>query len=189
MAYDSNQPSFWWLLMPYPRPGFSGGSDGKVSACRRHGFNPWVGKIPWRREWQPTPVFLAGESHGQRSLAGYSPWDHKELDTTEWLTLLSLISYPSLFPHSLCSNHTGSSLSLSTSCSFLPQGLCTCCSLDNYHTARSLSYFRFSVQISPPQRGLSWPPSLTQLSHLQSLSIHFFPSFQNISLSVYLVTQ
>ena len=46
-------------------------------------FNPWVGKIPWRRAWQPTPVFLPEESHGQRSLAGYSPRGHKELDTTE----------------------------------------------------------------------------------------------------------
>ena len=54
--------------------------------CRRHGrqgFDPWVGKIPWRRARQPTPVFLPGESHGQRSLKGYSPWGHKELDTTE----------------------------------------------------------------------------------------------------------
>ena len=41
--------------------------------CKRCGFDPWVGKIPWRREWQPTPVFSPGESHGQRSLAGYSP--------------------------------------------------------------------------------------------------------------------
>ena len=41
------------------------------------------GKIPWRRKWQPTPVFLPGESHGQTSLAGYSPWGHKELDRTE----------------------------------------------------------------------------------------------------------
>ena len=49
------------------------------------GFNPWVGKIPWRRAWQPTAVFLPEESHGQRSMAGYSPWGHKELDTTEWL--------------------------------------------------------------------------------------------------------
>ena len=46
-------------------------------------FNPWVGRIPWRRAWQPTPVFLPGESHGQRSLAGYRPWGGKELDTTE----------------------------------------------------------------------------------------------------------
>ena len=41
--------------------------------CRRPGFDPWVGKIPWRRKWQPTPVLLPGESHGQRSLVGYSP--------------------------------------------------------------------------------------------------------------------
>ena len=46
-------------------------------------FNPWVGKIPWRREWQPTLVFLPGEFHGQRSLVGYSPWGHKQSDTTE----------------------------------------------------------------------------------------------------------
>ena len=46
-------------------------------------FDPWVGKVPWRRVWQPTPVFLAGESHGQRSLMGCSPWGHKESDTTE----------------------------------------------------------------------------------------------------------
>ena len=53
----------------------------------------WIGKIPWRRAWQPTPVFLPGESHGQRSLEGYSQWGHKESDTTEWLTLsLSSIS-------------------------------------------------------------------------------------------------
>ena len=44
-------------------------------------ISPWVGTIPWRREWLPTPVFLPGESHGQRRLMGYSPWGHKELDT------------------------------------------------------------------------------------------------------------
>ena len=42
-----------------------------LPACRRPGFDPWVRKIPWRREWQPTPVFLPEESHGQRSLVGY----------------------------------------------------------------------------------------------------------------------
>ena len=58
-------------------------SDGRVSLqCRRPGFDPWVRKIPWRRI-QPTPVFLPGEFHGKRSLAGYSPWGHKELDTTD----------------------------------------------------------------------------------------------------------
>ena len=55
--------------------------------CRRPRFDPWVRKIPWRREWHPTPVFLPGESDGQGSLTGYSPWDRKELNTTEQLTL------------------------------------------------------------------------------------------------------
>ena len=45
--------------------------------------DPWLGKIPWRRAWQPTPVFLPGEPHGQRSLVGYSSWGREELDTTE----------------------------------------------------------------------------------------------------------
>ena len=49
---------------------------------QRHGFDPWVGKIPWRRAWQSTPVFLPGKSHGQRRLAGYKPWGRKESDTT-----------------------------------------------------------------------------------------------------------
>ena len=57
----------------------------QAQSIRRCGFDPWVGKIPWRRAWQPTPVFLPGESHGQRSLAGHSPWGHKESDTIEWL--------------------------------------------------------------------------------------------------------
>ena len=54
--------------------------------CRRPRFDPWVWKIPWSREWLPTPVFLPEEFHGQRSLVGYSPWDHKEWDTSERLT-------------------------------------------------------------------------------------------------------
>ena len=51
---------------------------------KRHSFNPWVGQISWRRNWQPTPVFLPGESHGQRSLAGYSPQGRKESDMTKY---------------------------------------------------------------------------------------------------------
>ena len=64
----------WWL------------SGEECLQCRRYtklGFDPWVRKIPWRWKWQPTPVFLPGESHEQRSLAGYSPWGCKELDITE----------------------------------------------------------------------------------------------------------
>ena len=52
----------------------------------RSRFDPWVGKIPWGREWQPTLVVLPGEFHEERSLVGYSPWGHKESDTTERLT-------------------------------------------------------------------------------------------------------
>ena len=68
--------------------GFPGGASGKEPACQfrrceRLRFNPWVGKSPWNRKWQPTPASLPGEPHGQRSLAGYSPWGHKESDRTE----------------------------------------------------------------------------------------------------------
>ena len=75
-------------MYPFSLRGFPGSASDKESTCRcrrhkRQEFNPWVRKIPWRRAWQPTSVFLPGESHGQRSLAGYSPWGHTELDTTE----------------------------------------------------------------------------------------------------------
>ena len=67
---------------------FPGGASGKehTCQCRKHkkcGFDPWLGRIPWRQAWQPILVFQSGESHGQRSLAGYSPRGCKELDTTE----------------------------------------------------------------------------------------------------------
>ena len=65
--------------------GFPDLCSGKESAsqCRRCGFNPWVGKIPWRKKWLPTPVFLPGEFQVHRSLARYSSWDRKELDMSE----------------------------------------------------------------------------------------------------------
>ena len=66
--------------------GFPGGVVVKntlANAGDRCGFHPWVRKIPWRRAQQPTSVLLSGKSHGQRSLVGYSPWDHKEMGTTE----------------------------------------------------------------------------------------------------------
>ena len=67
-------------------------SDHIYLSCRTPMFNPRFEKIPWRREWLPTPVFLPGEFHGQRSLACYGSWGRKELDTTEWLTLSLLIA-------------------------------------------------------------------------------------------------
>ena len=69
---------------------FPGGSDSKESACNVGdlGSNPGFGRFPWQSEWLPTPIFWPGESHGQRSLGGYSPWGRKELDRTERLSLL-----------------------------------------------------------------------------------------------------
>ena len=60
--------------------------------CRKPGFSLWVGKIPWRRKWQPTPVFLPGKSHGRKSLVSYSPRGRKKLDTTEKLSFFLFIS-------------------------------------------------------------------------------------------------
>ena len=73
--------------------------SGKESTCqcgrhRRRGLHPWVGKNPWRRAWQPIPVFLPGESYGQRGLAGYSPWGCKESDTTEATQLAHIQEQP-----------------------------------------------------------------------------------------------
>ena len=70
--------------------------------CRRCKFGPWVRKIPWRRKWQPTPIFLTGKSHGQRSLVHYSPWSHKRVGhnlvtttiTTKVLTTASFLFIP-----------------------------------------------------------------------------------------------
>ena len=81
--------------------GFPGGTSGKESACQcrrcnRCWFDPWVGKIPWRRAWHPTPVSLPGKFHGLRSLAGYRPWGRKELDMTDWSDLC-LDSYQNMW--------------------------------------------------------------------------------------------
>ena len=75
-------------IVPFSATCFPGSVSGKEPACqgrrcKRCRFESWVGKILWRRKWQPTPVFLLGKFHGQRSLAGYSPRGHKESDTTE----------------------------------------------------------------------------------------------------------
>ena len=66
---------------PYGLPRWFSGKESTCQCrrCMRHKFDPWVGKIPWRRKWQPAPVFLSGESHGQRNLAGYSPWSLKRV--------------------------------------------------------------------------------------------------------------
>ena len=83
----------------------------KESACqrRRYGFDPWVRKIPWRRKWQPTPVFLSRKSQGQRSLVGYSQWGHKE-------------SYMSEHAHMYTHTHTQYNISIMISVTF---GMCS----------------------------------------------------------------
>ena len=73
-----------------------GSVSDKESTCqcsrhRRLEFHPWVGKIPWRRKWQSSPVFLPEKSHGLGSLAGYSPWSRKESDRTEQLSTYTRI--------------------------------------------------------------------------------------------------
>ena len=80
--------------------GFPGGSDGKESACqcRRPGFDPWIWKMPWRREWQPTSVFLPGEFHEQRSMASCSPRGlkrvgHGWINNTHYWSSLKAILY------------------------------------------------------------------------------------------------
>ena len=81
IIYEKELP--WWLRW--------------WSVClqyRRPRFDPWIGKISWRRKWQPTPVFLPGESQGRRSLVGYSPWGRKESDTTERLHFTSYMRKP-----------------------------------------------------------------------------------------------
>jgi len=71
--------------------------------CRRHDFDPWVGKTLWRRRWQPTPVFLPGKSHGQRSLAGYTPWGRKRVghDLVTKQQVVPIVRYDHMYAKSL----------------------------------------------------------------------------------------
>ena len=82
---DRTEGMNWLTCLLRSFPGGAKEPACQCRRCKRRGFDLWVGKMPWRRKWQPTPIFLSGESHGERSLVGYSPWDHKELDTAEWL--------------------------------------------------------------------------------------------------------
>ena len=91
-----------------PAPGSSRGFEWWRARCqrrrrKRHRFDPWVGKIPWRRAWPPTPGFMPGEPHGRRRLVGYSPEGRTEPDTTEGLSTLAL-------PSRGCCWHWGSQL-------------------------------------------------------------------------------
>ena len=91
---------FYYYLIIFP-----GGSGGKELACqhrkcKRCRFDPWVRNIPWSRKWQPNPVFLPKESHGQRSPEGYSPQGRKGWDMTAWLgTQHTIIFHCMNIPH------------------------------------------------------------------------------------------
>ena len=69
----SNWAELNWIDQDFGLPWWLSGKE-STCQCRKHRFNPWVRKISWRGKWQPTPVFLPGKSHGQRSLVGCSPW-------------------------------------------------------------------------------------------------------------------
>ena len=90
------------------RQGFLDGASDKASACqcrrlKRREFDPWVGKILWSRKWQPTPVCLSGKPHEQRSLVGYSPWGHEELDMTDRLSTQHTARRTDVANHGSCS--------------------------------------------------------------------------------------
>ena len=96
--------SLWYILLP---PWAFPEAKNLSVKCRRCGFDPWVGKIPWRRKWQPTPwvVFLTRKSQGQKSLVGYSPWGHKRigLNSNNIASLLKIYNFPRFFQQ--CENY------------------------------------------------------------------------------------
>ena len=83
----TDETETWQPMVKHDLAGLPRWLSGKefICQCGTHGFDPWVGKIPRRRKWQPTPLFLPGEFHGPEESRGYSPWGHKESDTTYWL--------------------------------------------------------------------------------------------------------
>ena len=87
----SMSPNFLSIELLYPSPLLVvlvvKNPAANAGRSKRPRFDPWLRNIPWSRKWQPTPVFLLRESHGQRSLVGYSPWGGEVSETTEWLTL------------------------------------------------------------------------------------------------------
>ena len=146
--------------------GFSDGSSCEESACqcrrcKRCRFDPWVGMIPWRRKWQPTPVFLPGESHGRRSLVGYSQWGHTESDMTEYKHLSAIAFLQGVCPIVI----TSSSLTLSINSwwqTFNTLGVNSChqeaiqCSKLPFHVERMhQNYWQICLSPLPGASGLA----------------------------------
>ena len=134
-------------------------------------FNPWVGKISWRRKWQPTPVFLPGKSHGWWNLVGYSPWGRKESDTTEQLHFLQSLGNRNLFwVLELISTYQ----SLITSYTHCRRKLSTQSILQGIHLAGNTQDFTFltsSLRILKQKLPIHYTPSVN-------------PSFSNFHCSL-----
>ena len=81
---NSSRYTLCWFILSHWLSWWLSGKEfsNEFFHCRGFGFNPWVGKIPWRRKWQPIPIFLLGKPHGQRRLVSYGPWGCKESDVT-----------------------------------------------------------------------------------------------------------
>ena len=159
--------TLWLLLNDTVLYDFPNGSSGKESTCQcsRCRFDPWVGKIPWSRKWLPAPVFLPGKSHGQRSLAGYSPKGCKESDMTKhkevspiflcpWMETRIYDTFPHTCPHSRSKDwFQGRSRELKAG---LPWALC----LSRSHTPEEMAW------PLPAKRTQQWCERLPESHHL-----------------------
>ena len=132
--WQNNGPQWWASLVAQMVK--------NLPAVQEIQIQSWVRKIPWRREWQPTAVFLLGESHGQRSLAGYSLWDHKELDVTE------------------ATKHTRTQYSLLTTFFFISAHWTNKKWVNNHRfdpfTKRGLQHIRKNIQVPFIWKFLNW---------------------------------
>ena len=151
---------FFFLLFSTLVSGILRCLSGKESTCqcRSHRFYLWVGKIPWKRKWQPIPVFLPGKSHGQRSLVGYNPWVGYSSRVAKSRTRLS--THTPLYP-------TSSSVSLA----WTPDHLTSCCFISNIY-----------LILSELNHLFTWRPRLRKQKRvtLQSTTMNGFlnPQFQ-----------
>ena len=150
--------------------GFSGGSAIKNAPVNAVWSLGW--EDPWRKKWQPTPIFLPGKSYGQRSLVGYSPWGHKELDMTEWLTF-------SLLFFSLLDGSRKKQVSLAACFTVRQTGPSLTCS--HFHLLEKLWTKKFSLDpglchLEGRLTQVQWNWSSYLLQCTQSWSFSFVPA-------------